>query len=88
MQFTVKKIASEEDNAQYEKWETDPDNWRWGVFYYNPLDERLFLPKRIKQFGWTINFAHPNCMRMLALIIVSLILIGLIPPAIYFLFGK
>ncbi|TCN53922.1 DUF5808 domain-containing protein [Flavobacterium circumlabens] len=27
-------------------------------FYYNPKDKRLFPPKRIKQLGWTINFAN------------------------------
>lgn len=82
VQSAIKKTGSDADNAQYENWEADPANWKWGVFYYNPLDNRLWLPKRIKQFGWTINFAHPNCIRVFLIIIASAILIGLIPLAI------
>jgi uncharacterized membrane protein len=29
-----------------------------GLFYKNPKDERLLVPKRLG-YGWTINFAHP-----------------------------
>jgi len=55
---TLKKAEnpSEETKAQ---WNDDPANWRWGVFYYNPLDKRIFPPKRISGFGWTVNFANP-----------------------------
>ena len=47
---------SKETKAQ---WHDDPENWRWGVFYYNPLDKRIFPPKRIPGFGWMVNFANP-----------------------------
>lgn len=30
-----------------EKWHKDPANWKWGSFYYNKEDNRLFPPKRI-----------------------------------------
>jgi uncharacterized membrane protein len=45
---------------QKNRWHNDPDNWVWGIFYYNPEDSRLFIPKKIKEFGWTTNFANPN----------------------------
>lgn len=41
-----------------EKWHKDPNNWKWGSFYYNKEDNRLFPPKRIAWMGWTINFAN------------------------------
>ncbi len=43
-----------------EQWHKDPNNWKWGVFYYNPNDSRIFPPKRIEWMGWTINFANPK----------------------------
>jgi len=42
------------------EWENDPDNWIWGMFYYNPKDKRSYFPKRIKEFGWHANYADPN----------------------------
>ncbi|SHL85403.1 DUF5808 domain-containing protein [Flavobacterium chilense] len=53
----------------------DPENWIWGIFYYNPKDNRLFPPKRIKAMGWTINFANPNSVFLGILIIAILIII-------------
>jgi uncharacterized membrane protein len=40
------------------KWSKDPNNWIWGMFYYNKKDQRLILPKRIAWMGLTINFAN------------------------------
>ncbi|MBW6479798.1 MAG: hypothetical protein K0B37_10240 [Bacteroidales bacterium] len=37
----------------------DPDHYKWSMFYYNPDDTRVFVPKRIKWAGWTLNFASP-----------------------------
>ena len=42
-----------------EEWSKDPNNWKFGVFYFNPKDKRIFPPKRVAQFGWTVNFANP-----------------------------
>jgi len=46
--------------------ETEPNDWKWGVFYFNPNDPRIVVPKRIEWLGWTLNFAQP----------VSIIIIG------------
>jgi uncharacterized membrane protein len=51
-----------------EKWHKDPANWKWGGFYYNKEDNRLFPPKRIAWMGWTINFA--NWKSILAFVIL------------------
>jgi uncharacterized membrane protein len=34
-----------------EKWHKDPNNWKWGSFYFNKEDHRLFPPKRIAWMG-------------------------------------
>lgn len=41
----------------HNNWHNDPVNWKWGMFYYNKQDGRLFPPKR-SYLGWTINFAN------------------------------
>jgi len=47
--------------------------WKWGVFYYNPMDKRIFLPKRTG-LGFTLNFAHPvSTVIMCALILIIII---------------
>ena len=38
----------------------DPKNWKWTFFYFNRKDERLFLPKKNKSLGSTMNFANPK----------------------------
>jgi len=36
----------------------DPDNYKFGIFYYNTNDQRVFVPKRNKNMGWTLNFGN------------------------------
>ena len=43
-----------------EKWEKDTNNWKLKLFYFNPDDARVFVPKRIKSMGMTLNFANPK----------------------------
>jgi uncharacterized membrane protein len=50
----------------------DSANWKWGMFYYNPKDERLFPPKRHPGAGWTVNFAQKRSI--LASIMVGIFL--------------
>jgi uncharacterized membrane protein len=37
----------------------DPENYKWGLFYFNPDDLRGVVPKRNRRMGWTLNFAQP-----------------------------
>lgn len=39
--------------------------WRWGVFYYNPEDPDLMVPKRTG-LGYTLNFGHRGSWWILA----------------------
>jgi uncharacterized membrane protein len=58
-----------------EEWSKNPDNWILGIFYFNRKDKRIFPPKRIDQFGWTVNFANPISVLAIVAIIVATILI-------------
>lgn len=55
-----------------DKWHRDPSNWIWGIFYFNKEDKRILPPKRIKQLGWTVNFANPNSILFFLIVIVIL----------------
>lgn len=53
---------------------TNPQLWKWGIFYNNPNDDRLIVQKR-SGLGWTFNFANKNSyLFMVAL--VGIVLLG------------
>lgn len=68
------KDNNEPSEETKERWNKDPDNWIWGIFYYNPEDSRLLPPKKIKELGWTVNFANPNSV-FLVLVFIGILLI-------------
>jgi uncharacterized membrane protein len=50
----------------------DP-RYRGGVFFYDPADPRLWVPKRLG-LGWTLNFARPlSWAVMLALLAIPIV---------------
>jgi len=55
------------------EWENDPDNWIWGMFYYNPKDKRSYFPKRIKEFGWHANYADTNYIFIVLLLVAVIV---------------
>jgi uncharacterized membrane protein len=58
---------SEETKRQ---WHQDPNNWIWGIFYYNKADNRILPPKRIAWMGWTVNFANPVSVSIFLILIL------------------
>lgn len=78
--FAISKILAGENPNQetLNAWHDDPANWRMGVFYFNPKDKRIFPPKRIEGFGWTINFANPYSILALAGLIVLIIIVEIV----------
>ena len=46
-----------------------PDHYRHGLFYVNPDDDRLWVPKRIG-VGWTLNYARPAAYWITAFILL------------------
>ena len=60
------------EEQQNNEWQKDPNNWVWGIFYFNKNDKRLFLPKRIPAFGIMVNFANPYAYVFLAALIIAI----------------
>ena len=48
-------------------------HWKWGIFYFNPDDRRIFPPKRLPFMGWTVNFA--NWKSILVFVVVLLLFV-------------
>ena len=67
------------NQEQYDKWHSDPGNWKAGIIYYNPDDKRYFPPKRVSGMGWTINFANPySVLAFMGLFVLILVIINII----------
>ncbi|QLC67277.1 hypothetical protein LPB248_13490 [Flavobacterium sp. LPB0248] len=71
MEFSKEPSEEEKNN-----WHNDSNNWVWGMFYYNPKDKRMFPPKKIKELGWTINFANSNSVFLCVVLILVLMIIS------------
>jgi uncharacterized membrane protein len=56
----------------------DDRYWYAGIFYNNPDDPAVFVPKRYGQ-GWTVNFGHPTGKRFMILLMIGIILLLLLP---------
>ena len=54
----------------------DPDNYKWGIFYFNPDDLRAVVSKRNRWMGWTLNFAQPLAWVILLGIAVFAVVMG------------
>jgi len=42
--------------------EQNPSHYKWGFFYYNPHDSRVWVPKANPVMGMTLNFANPKSL--------------------------
>ncbi|HLW01373.1 MAG TPA: DUF5808 domain-containing protein [Ktedonobacterales bacterium] len=62
----------------------EPGAWKLGVFYVNPQNPALWVPKRFSP-GWTINLGHPKGRLALAGIGVLLGIIILTPLLVMFI---
>lgn len=66
------------EQDELDKMRNNPDNYKWGTFYFNPKDYRVFVPKRIKILGWTLNFANPySYLVIFGIIIIAVIVVSL-----------
>ncbi|MFA6540966.1 MAG: DUF5808 domain-containing protein [Bacteroidota bacterium] len=63
------------DEEILKRWHDDPSNWKFGIFYYNKEDKRIFPPKRIRGIGWTVNFANPLSLLALAGLLTAIVTI-------------
>lgn len=63
-------------DRNHAEWD-DPANWRWGV-YYSPLDTRVWVPKKPKWMGATLNFAHRASYVWLAVLLSPAVLVAVV----------
>ena len=52
----------------------DLRGYKWGLFYANRDDSRIFVPKSNPWMGWTLNFANPYSYIVLAGIILIIVI--------------
>jgi uncharacterized membrane protein len=50
--------------------------WKWGIFYFNPENKRILVPKREPTFGVTLNFGNPYSIIFISLLLVVLMLVS------------
>ena len=49
-----------QSTTNQEEWRKE-ENWggpNWGAVYFSKRDKRIFVPKRIRWMGYTVNLAH------------------------------
>ena len=56
----------------------DPENYWLGIFYFNPQDSRVLMPKRNRMLGWTVNFARPSTIIGIIVVVAVLIIVSLL----------
>ncbi|MGF1669761.1 MAG: DUF5808 domain-containing protein [Balneolaceae bacterium] len=52
---------------------TESDHFYWRLFYYNPDDKRILVPKRTGG-GYTVNFANPLSIAA-GLLVIGIVLV-------------
>jgi len=64
-------MKSKKEN--YDLLHKNPNNWK-GIFYVNPKDPRILVPKSNPLLGWTLNLG--NVYAYLGLIAIIIIIIA------------
>ena len=67
------KMSSHYEEMDFKGRIEDPDNYKWGIFYFNKKDSRVILPKRNPYTGFTVNFANPFTYLILLGIIAAIL---------------
>jgi uncharacterized membrane protein len=57
--------------------------WRYILFYYDPADPRILVPKQIPIFGWTLNAAHTTS-KVILFLIAALIAFAVYTGGVHF----
>ncbi len=52
----------------------NPENYKFTIFYFNPKDKRVIVPKRNIYLGWTLNLGNINAYLLLGSVILVLLL--------------
>ncbi len=62
------------DDYNSDKMVNDPDNYKWGIIYFNRKDRRVIVPKYNKVMGWTFNFGNLYSYLIILGIILALLI--------------
>ncbi len=64
-----------QNEINLQEWE-NKENWKWGQFYNSKKDSRIWIPKKPKWMGWTLNFSKKQsyCWLFSLLILLPIIL--------------
>jgi len=65
-------MTNRQQQNNYDMWHKDPENWRFGVFYVNRKDPRVFVPKRNPLLGWTLNFGNPVAWLLILALVLTI----------------
>jgi uncharacterized membrane protein len=60
------------DKEILEAMRKNPDNWKY-IFYFNPKDPRLIVPKFYNSMGWTLNFGSAYSYIFIVLVVLIII---------------
>ena len=81
------KTSTSADRGRTDAVFRDDDRyWSAGIFYNNPDDPALFVPKRFG-LGWTLNFGHPQAKLVLIGVLVVILVTSLLPVLIALISG-
>lgn len=64
------------DPADLDRMRNNPNNYKWGIFYFNPQDPRTIVSKRNPGMGFTLNFASTYSYLLILGILFFAILMG------------
>lgn len=54
----------------------NPDNYRFGVFYFNKKDKRVVVPKLDSYRGWTFNFGNILTYVIISALVLIFLAVG------------
>ena len=52
-------MSAQFDPSDLDRMRNNPNNYKWGIFYFNSQDPRTIVSKRNPGMGFTLNFASP-----------------------------
>ncbi len=55
----------------------NPDNYKFGILYFNPKDKRIIVPKIDRYRGWTLNFGNKYAYLLAFLIVLVFVSLAL-----------
>lgn len=73
-------------DARPDMFRDDDRYWIGGIFYNNPDDPAVFVPKRYG-LGWTVNMGHPQGRRLLIWLLVGIGLLVVVVPLLVAILG-